>query len=68
MMLDSAVIQKRLDAGAEVHADGRTLQPGGGTPGGSHRHPPTPSPAELLADMPVPGHDDGPGTGDFRLG
>jgi hypothetical protein len=34
MMLDSAVIQKRLDAGAEVHADGRTLQPGGGTPGG----------------------------------
>ena len=34
MMLDSAVIQKRLDAGVEVHADGRTLQAGGGTPGG----------------------------------
>ena len=34
MMLDSASIQKRLDAGAEVHADGRTLQAGGGTPGG----------------------------------
>ena len=68
MMLDNAVIQKRLDVGAEVHADGRTLQAGGGTPGGSHRHPPTPSPAELLADMPCPATMTGQGTGDFRLG